>query len=58
MEFAPPTRRAKPITKAELRRLQASYAESSQYTETHQQEEDVERKKFDADFDEQIDTLL
>lgn len=58
MEFAPPTRRAKPITKAELRRLQANYAESSQYTETHKQEEDEERKKIDAEFDDQIDQLL
>ena len=58
MEFAPGAHRAKPITKAQLRKLQASYAESNQYTTEHQQKEEEERKKFDTDFDESISTLL
>jgi hypothetical protein len=57
MEFAPPTRRAKPITRAQLRKMQESFVESKQYTTEHQQLEAEERTHFEAEFDDELNTL-
>jgi hypothetical protein len=57
MEFAPPTRRAKPITKAELKKLRQNYAESAQYSEENRKREEDEKKAFEAEFDDDLNTL-
>ncbi len=57
MEFAPPTRRAKPITKAELKKLRQNYADSAQYSEENRKREADEKKAFEAEFDDELNTL-
>lgn len=57
MEFAPPTRRAKPITKAQLRKMQENFIESGKSSEEHLLQEQEERKRMEAEFDDELSTL-
>lgn len=57
MEFAPPSRKAKPITKAQLRKMQQNFVESGSLSQEHVQAEEAERARLAAEFDDELNTL-
>jgi hypothetical protein len=57
MEYAPPTRRAKPITKAQLRKMQEQYSKSWITSAENLLQEEEERKRIQSEFDDEFKSL-
>ncbi len=57
MEYAPPTRRAKPITKAQLRKMQEQYSKSWITSAEHLLQEEEERQRIQSEFDDEFKSL-
>lgn len=57
MEFAPSSRSVKPVTKAQLRRMQAQFAKAGEYVDKNLEKEETEKERAKAELDSLLDTL-